>query len=143
LSGELIPVAEARSRLLAGAGPLEAETIPLEDAQGRVLADDLHALRTQPPDAVSAMDGYAVRAEDLKNAPVELTVIGEVAAGHPFSGTVGYRRGSAHLHRRRRAGRRRHGDDPGECHGAERRVGSAQTKPNRAAAISVQPGSIS
>lgn len=90
LSGDLIPVAEARARLLTDAGPLGTETIALADAQGRVLAVDLQALRTQPPDAVSAMDGYAVRAADLKNAPVELTVIGEVAAGHPFGGTVGH-----------------------------------------------------
>lgn len=89
MSGELIPVAEARARLLTYAAPLAAETIPLKDAQGRVLAEDLKALRTQPPDAVSAMDGYAVRAADLQNAPAELTVIGEVAAGHPFDGTVG------------------------------------------------------
>jgi molybdopterin molybdotransferase len=89
LSGGLIPVAEARARLLADAEPLAAEIVPLDEAQGRVLAEDLMALRTQPPDAVSAMDGYAVRAADLENAPADLTVIGEVAAGHPFDGIVG------------------------------------------------------
>jgi len=89
LSGGLVPVAEARARLLADAEPLAAEIVPLDEAQGRVLAEDLMALRTQPPDAVSAMDGYAVRAADLENAPADLTVIGEVAAGHPFDGIVG------------------------------------------------------
>ena len=47
------------------------------------------ALRTQPPAAVSAMDGYAVRAADVAQAPATLKLIGEVAAGHPFDGTVG------------------------------------------------------
>ena len=89
MNGGLIPVGEARARLLSHAGPLGTETVPLDDAQDRVLAQDLKALRTQPPEAVSAMDGYAVRAKDLENAPAELTVIGEVAAGHPFAGTVG------------------------------------------------------
>ena len=58
-------------------------------AHGRVLAADLAAQRTQPPADVSAMDGYAVRAADVANAPAKLKVIGEVAAGHPFDGTVG------------------------------------------------------
>ncbi len=53
-----------------------------------MLAADLAALRTQPPAAVSAMDGYAVRAADVAQAPVTLQVIGEVAAGHPFDGEV-------------------------------------------------------
>ena len=57
-------------------------------ALGRVLTEDLNALRTQPPAAVSAMDGYAVRAADVAQAPVSLTLIGEVAAGHPFDGEV-------------------------------------------------------
>jgi molybdopterin molybdotransferase len=54
-----------------------------------VLAADLTALRTQPPDDVSAMDGYAARAADVATVPVTLKVIGEVAAGHPFEGHVG------------------------------------------------------
>ncbi len=85
----LMPVADALARVLADAMPLPAETVPLHAALGRVLAEDLAARRTQPPDAVSAMDGYAVRATDVTQAPVTLTVIGEVAAGHPFEGEVG------------------------------------------------------
>src|SRR4029077_14738427 len=50
---------------------------------------DLAALRTQPPAAVSAMDGYAVRAADVATAPAGLRLIGEGAAGHPFDCPVG------------------------------------------------------
>ncbi len=85
----LISVAEALQRVLALAAPLPAEETPLGDATGRVLAFGLKALRTQPPADVSAMDGYAVRAADLTQAPVRLKVIGEVAAGRPFAATVG------------------------------------------------------
>ena len=84
----LMPVAEALQRVLADARALPAETVALDDALGRVLSEDLTALRTQPPDAVSAMDGYAVRAADVAQAPVKLKLIGEVAAGHPFDGEV-------------------------------------------------------
>src|SRR5690349_10678493 len=85
----LMPVAEALQRVLADAKPLPAETAPLNEALGRVLTKDVVALRTQPPAAVSAMDGYAVRASDVEKAPVTLKVIGEVAAGHPFAGEIG------------------------------------------------------
>ena len=85
----LMPVAEALQRVLADARPLPAETVPLDDALGRVLTQDIKALRTQPPDALSAMDGYAVRAGDVAQVPATLHVIGEVAAGHPFEGKVG------------------------------------------------------
>jgi molybdopterin molybdotransferase len=84
----LMPVAEALQRVLADARALPAETVALNDALGRVLAADIAALRTQPPAAVSAMDGYAVRAADVAQAPVKLALIGEVAAGHPFDGEV-------------------------------------------------------
>ena len=84
----LMPVADALARVLAAAEALPAETVKLDEAFGRVLASDLAALRTQPPDDVSAMDGYAVRAADVANAPAALKVIGEVAAGHPFDGEV-------------------------------------------------------
>jgi molybdopterin molybdotransferase len=85
----LMPVAEALARVLADAEPLAAEAVPLAQAHGRVLAADVAALRTQPPADVSAMDGYAVRAVDVAKAPVKLKLVGEVAAGHPFRGTVG------------------------------------------------------
>jgi molybdopterin molybdotransferase len=82
-------VAEALALVLGDASPLGPEAAPLGLAHGRVLADDLAALRTQPPADVSAMDGYAVRAEDVAKAPTHLKVVGEVAAGRPFAGTVG------------------------------------------------------
>jgi molybdopterin molybdotransferase len=85
----LLPVAEALARVLAEAKPLPAEDAPLAQAHGRVLALDLVALRTQPPDDVSAMDGYAARAADVKTTPARLTLIGEVAAGRPLAGIVG------------------------------------------------------
>src|SRR6266852_736689 len=85
----LMPVADALQRVLAGATPLPMEMVPLNDALGCVLAEDVAALRTQPPAALSAMDGYAVRGEDVAQAPAKLRLVGEVAAGHPFDGKVG------------------------------------------------------
>jgi molybdopterin molybdotransferase len=85
----LMSVAEALARVLEHATPLAAESAALMQAHERVLAADLVALRTQPPADVSAMDGYAARAADVAKAPARLRLIGEVAAGHPFSGAVG------------------------------------------------------
>jgi molybdopterin molybdotransferase len=85
----LISVAEALDHALAHAAPLPPEQVPLDDALGRVLAGELKALRTQPPADVSAMDGYAARATDVVDTPVQLRVIGEVAAGRPFAAAVG------------------------------------------------------
>ncbi|HYP57953.1 MAG TPA: gephyrin-like molybdotransferase Glp [Beijerinckia sp.] len=85
-----LSVADARARILSSArGPRNAESVALAQALGRTLAADLVAKRTQPPLAVSAMDGYAVRARDLAELPVRLELIGESAAGHGFAGTVG------------------------------------------------------
>ncbi|AWK85820.1 gephyrin-like molybdotransferase Glp [Azospirillum thermophilum] len=89
----MIPVAEARARILATFGPLPAETVALPDALGRVLAEPVVARLTQPPFDAAAMDGWAVRADDIARAqpgsPVALRRIGESAAGHAFAGTVG------------------------------------------------------
>jgi len=85
----LLSVEAARARVLEGVEPLPSEPVPIAQAEGRVLAADLAALRSQPPAAVSAMDGYAVRAADVASAPAELKLIGEVAAGRPFAGKVG------------------------------------------------------
>ncbi|MDA9398297.1 molybdopterin molybdotransferase MoeA [Bradyrhizobium sp. CCBAU 45389] len=85
----LMPVSDALAAVLAGAEPLPEETIPLDQAFHRVLARDVAARRTQPPEAMSAMDGYAVRAADAATIDSQLTVIGEVAAGRPFAGSVG------------------------------------------------------
>ncbi|MDQ6437693.1 molybdopterin molybdotransferase MoeA [Mesorhizobium sp. LHD-90] len=85
----LLPVADALRLLLDGAAPLKSERVPLHDAAGRVLAGRLSALRTQPPFDASAMDGYAVRAEDVASVPVRLDVVGVSAAGHGFRGRAG------------------------------------------------------
>ena len=84
----LMPVTEALSAVLAGAEPLPEETIALDAAHHRVLARDVAALRTQPPRAMSAMDGYAVRSADASEVAARLKVIGEVAAGRPFDKAV-------------------------------------------------------
>jgi len=83
-----MPVADALAAVLAGADPLPEEAVALDSAHHRVLARDVAALRTQPPQAMSAMDGYAVRAADAGHAAARLKVIGEVAAGRPFERTV-------------------------------------------------------
>jgi len=85
----LLPVEDALARILADARPKPAEIVPLAQAGGRVLAEDVVARRHQPPFAASAMDGYAVRAADIANIPATLRVIGESAAGRRFDGPVG------------------------------------------------------
>src|SRR5277367_5861151 len=84
-----MPVTEALSAILAGAEPLAEEMVALDAAHHRVLARDVSALRTQPPQAMSAMDGYAVRSADAADTTARLKVIGEVAAGRPFEKAVG------------------------------------------------------
>lgn len=79
----LMPVADAMAAILAGANALPEEMVPLEEAFHRVLARDIASLRTQPPEPMSAMDGYAVRAADA-TLGARLRVIGEIAAGKPF-----------------------------------------------------------
>lgn len=85
----LIPVEEALARVLDGVEATAPEPAAIWAARGRVLAEPLAALLTQPPFDASAMDGYAVRAADLATLPATLTVIGAAAAGHPFAGSVG------------------------------------------------------
>jgi molybdopterin molybdotransferase len=85
----LMPVTEALAAVLAGAEPLPEEMVGLDAAHHRVLARDIAALRTQPPQAMSAMDGYAVRSADASAVAARLKVIGEIAAGRPFERTVG------------------------------------------------------
>src|SRR5882672_3327294 len=84
-----MPVADALSAVLAGAEPLPEEMVALDAAYHRVLARDVAALRTQPPQAMSAMDGYAVRSADASAVAARLKVIGEVAAGRPFQRIIG------------------------------------------------------
>lgn len=83
----LISVEEALRRVLDGVPALAAEEIPVGEAHRRVLAAPLASLRTHPPADVSSMDGYAASAADLDSAST-LQVVGESAAGHPFTGVV-------------------------------------------------------
>jgi molybdopterin molybdotransferase len=85
----MISVAEAREKILAAAGPRGGERVMLADALGRTLAEPLAARRTQPPVAVSAMDGFALRAADVASLPARLRLIGTSAAGHGFAGSLG------------------------------------------------------
>ena len=83
----LMPLDDAIKAVLDGAQGLPEEHVALDDAAGRVLARDVAANRTQPPDGMSAMDGYAVRAADAALG-ARLRVIGEGAAGKPFERSV-------------------------------------------------------
>jgi molybdopterin molybdotransferase len=84
-----MPVADALSAILAGARPLGEEMVALDAAHTRVLARDVAALRTQPPQPMSAMDGYALRAADAAHVGTKFKVVGEVAAGRPFEASIG------------------------------------------------------
>lgn len=81
----LLPFSAALDQLLAGVEPLPAETLPLDDCAGRVLAEPLIATLTQPPFEAAAMDGYAIRWADRHQA---WRVVGESAAGHGWPGEV-------------------------------------------------------
>ena len=83
----MISVDEALSHLFSLVAPLERESVPLQEAAGRILADPATARRDQPPFPASAMDGYAVRADDVTPG-ARIEVIGEAAAGHGFPGNV-------------------------------------------------------
>jgi molybdopterin molybdotransferase len=88
----MLTVEEARARILAHFAALPAEEVPLPEALGRVLAADAIAGEELPPFANSAMDGYALRAEDTAGAtaerPARLRLAGEVPAGRVYEGTV-------------------------------------------------------
>jgi molybdopterin molybdotransferase len=85
----MLSVEEALARITAAFRSQPAEWVHLAAAHGRVLARDLVAPRDQPPAAVSAMDGYAVRAADLAGGGAELRLMGSAPAGGGFEGEVG------------------------------------------------------
>jgi molybdopterin molybdotransferase len=82
----LLTLEEAQERVLGLARPLPVELVPIAEAGGRVVAEDVHARVDLPPFASSAMDGFAVRASDL---PGTLRIDGESSAGRPFEGHLG------------------------------------------------------
>ncbi len=88
----LLSLDDARAQMLALVAPLPVETVDLDAALGRVLAESIDSLLTLPPWDNSAMDGFAVQADDVAGAgdhhPIELRVIGESAAGRSFKGEV-------------------------------------------------------
>jgi len=81
----MLSVNEARARLLENFHPLDPETLPIDQAAGRVLAVDITATQDLPPFANSSMDGYAVRCRDVATAsrehPAVLKVSGDIPAG--------------------------------------------------------------
>jgi len=83
--GALLTVEEAQARVLAAAAPLDAESVALCDASGRVTAAPALAGVDLPPFSSSAMDGYAVRAADVPGA---LDVVAHIAAGSPADASV-------------------------------------------------------
>jgi molybdopterin molybdotransferase len=88
----MMPVAEALQRLLDGLwadAPVAAEDVALTEAHGRFLAEDVVARVMQPPAAMSAMDGYAVRGADVAAIPARLRQVGYVPAGQYHDGTIG------------------------------------------------------
>jgi molybdopterin molybdotransferase len=85
----LLPVSEALNHILTSATTLASEKVELLRARGRTLAHAVISKVDNPPFDASAMDGYAVRAEDVATAPATLTVIGEAGAGKPFTGVLG------------------------------------------------------
>lgn len=87
MSGQfLLSVEEALTILLSNVSVLEPERISLDEARSRVLAELVTAERAQPPAALSAMDGYAIRQADW---PGPFEVIGASHAGAPFAGKIG------------------------------------------------------
>ena len=82
---KLLAVDDARAAMLAEIAVLPPESVALAQSIGRVLAEDVTAVRDQPPFVASAMDGWAVRAAD---SPGTLKIVGESAAGHGFEGAV-------------------------------------------------------
>ena len=89
----MISVAEAVRMVVEKAEPVESERVPLEESAGRVLAEDVFADSDLPPFDRAQMDGYAVRAEDVREVPARLRVVGEAAAGRGWRGMV--RKGEA------------------------------------------------
>ena len=84
----MITVSEAIGAILDGVRPLGVERVSLTGLSGRIVAQEVRAAMTQPPFAASAMDGYAIRFDDMKSGAT-LRVIGEAPAGTPFDGEVG------------------------------------------------------
>ena len=88
LDNKMLSVDDALKSVLSGVKKLNYEEISIAQAANRIIAKDLTSRLTQPPTDVSAMDGYAVRIEDLKIIPTPFNQIGESAAGRSFKGKI-------------------------------------------------------
>ena len=88
-NSHMLSVADAIARVTDGFSLIGSEQVGLSDAVGRVLAEDLNSRRNQPPVAVSSMDGYAVRTEDIADVPASLKQRGVSRAGDGYNGVVG------------------------------------------------------
>ena len=84
----MITVDQALAITLKRVEPLGSEAVPLEEALGRVLAQDIIADIDLPPFDRARMDGFAVRSADLTTSPTTLRIIGEIAAGATFQGVL-------------------------------------------------------
>ena len=130
-NGPLLPVAEAERLIAERVAPVDGrETVPLLQAQGRVLAENIVAPVNVPPFDNSAVDGFAVRADDLesRSARSVLPIVDRVAAGHAARHALKAGRGDPHFHRRADAGRRRYGVHAGGLPRRRRqRRGAART----------------
>jgi molybdenum cofactor synthesis domain-containing protein len=85
----VIPVGEALQIVLAHTPVLPSEEIDLQESVGRILAEDVRSDVEMPPFDRAAMDGYAVRADDVAEAPATLRVVAQVRAGQASELTVG------------------------------------------------------
>ncbi|HWE82944.1 MAG TPA: gephyrin-like molybdotransferase Glp [Gaiellaceae bacterium] len=85
MADDLLTIGEALELVLGRVVPLEVESVPLEEAAGRVLAEPARATVDLPSFPASAMDGFAIRAADV---PATLPVVGRIAAGRPVEGAL-------------------------------------------------------
>lgn len=85
----MLSVEDALTQVLAGVRTLDASPVAIVRAALRHTRATVNASATNPPCDVSAMDGYALRAQDVRTVPATLKVIGEAPAGGNFAGSVG------------------------------------------------------
>ena len=79
----MLQVEEAQARVMSEVAAGPTEPVPLDEVLGRVLREEIVAAADAPAADNSAMDGYAVRAEDIAVVPVTMPVTGDIPAGHP------------------------------------------------------------
>ena len=91
-AADWLSLEEARARIMERCAPLGEESVSLEEALGRTLAEPVHARTDQPPWDNSAMDGFAIRAPDVEGAnpatPVRLPISDDIPAGAFPSGPL-------------------------------------------------------